>query len=117
MTNIKRADHVKSAADSVAERYWSDYYKDSGYGKQWVRKIPMRVKAELAKQARAASRTASKPTRAPELRPIATVITDKAVHLEGLAVFGSGDSKRVQAFVVDFDHEGNVHSFDAVDVA
>lgn len=116
MTNTKRADHVKRAADSVAERYWSDYYKDSGYGKQWVRKIPMRVKAELNKLAKAASKTAST-LATPELRPIATVITDQAVHLEGLAIYGSGNSKRVRAFVVDFDHEGNVHSFDAVDVA
>lgn len=113
MTNAKQR---KIAVDSVAETYWSEYYKDSGYGKQWVRKIPMRVKAELRKLAKAATKTASAPLSAPEIRPIATVITDDAVHLEGLAIYTSSEAKRVRAFVIDFDHNGNVQAFDSVDV-
>lgn len=102
----------KVAVDDVAKEFYRNYYADSGYGELWVRDIPMRVKAELAKKA---SKTASaKLAGAMDIRPLATVITDQGVHLEGIAVSGQGDAKRVQAFVADFDHEGNVVGFDSV---
>jgi hypothetical protein len=104
---------TKQAADSVAEEYWTQYYKDSGYGALWVREIPKRVKAELTKQTKTAS--AQAPSTEPTLHPLSTVITDKAVHLEGLAIFGQGDSRKVKAFVIDFGHDGTVHGFDVVD--
>lgn len=40
------------AADAGAEAYWTKYFKPVGdYGKQWVKDIPRRVKAEVAKLA------------------------------------------------------------------
>ena len=104
----------KVAVDSEAERYWSEYYKDSGYGELWTRTIPKKVKAELT---RSLGKTASKDLISnPEIRPLTTVITNNQVHLEGLIYLGSGATRRVKAFVVDFDHKGNVQGFDSVDV-
>lgn len=101
----------KVAVDSVAEEYWSEYYKDSGYGEQWVRKIPVRIKAELRKKNASKALPGS-----PTIHPLATVITDDGVSLEGIAVFPGPEQKRkAKAFVVDFDHDGNVQSFDVVD--
>lgn len=99
----------KVAVDSVAEKYWTEYFKDTGYGKLWVRKIPMKLKAELEKGPKTASKTS--PLLPSSFRPIASVITDSGVSIEGLATYAN---KEVKAFVVDFDHEGNVTSFDSV---
>ena len=103
----------KTAVDSVAASYWENYYKDSGYGKLWVREIPKRVQAELAKKKTAEKTEKSAADETVTLRPIATLILDKTVHLEGLATYGSG---QVRAFVADFDHDGNIQGFDAADV-
>ena len=41
-----------TAADAMAEQYWTKYFKPVGdYGKQWVKDIPRRVKAECARLA------------------------------------------------------------------
>jgi hypothetical protein len=120
MSNTKQAQTLtKQAVDAEAERYWEEYYKDSGYGKLWTREIPKRVQAELQKRqasASSATKTAAKASTSALLRPLATVITADRVHLEGFAVSGEGEGRQVQAFVVDFDHEGRVHGFDAVTV-
>ena len=115
----KNAQLSKQAVDSVAEEYWSKYYEDSGYGKIWVREIPKRVKAELEKREVVATLQLRRQAGLPEdptIVPLATTRDANSVHLEGLAVYGSGAGKKVRAFVVDFDHDGNVHGFDVVDV-
>lgn len=110
-SNTKQA-LTKQAVDSNAEGYWEDYYKDSGYGKLWVRKIPMRVKAELTKRA---GKTAAQGTPVePRIRPLTTVVTDTGVHLEGLAIYGQGEARNVTAFVADFNHDGDIVGFDSV---
>lgn len=105
----------KEAVDSVAEEYWQSYYSESGYGALWTRSIPKRVKAELDKQQPAlkqASAQASKSPSIPEIRPIATVIGEDGVSLEGVAIYA--EPRTVCAFVVEFDHEGVVKSFDVL---
>src|SRR5687768_6626940 len=95
----------KVAVDSVAAEYWRSYYSESGYGEAWVKKIPMRIRAELQRKKNAADsngKTAAA-TESPNIRPIATVITDEGVALEGVAIYDSG---RRQAFAVEFDHNG-----------
>jgi len=110
-----KAKLTKQALDSEAEKYWEDYYKDSGYGKLWTREIPKRVQAELTKQAKTAGAvsTANESPK-PSITPIATVITDHGVVLEGLATYGQGPSAKSRVFVADFDHEGAVLAFDSV---
>lgn len=115
MTTPKQPQLSKKAVDEVAERYWQEYYSDSGYGKAWVKTIPMRVKAELSKRASATGKTASAPD-AIVVQPLSTIIAKDRVHLEGRAFIGSGEKRQAKLFVVDFDHEGNVHGFDSVDI-
>lgn len=101
------------AVDEEAKRYFESYYADSGYGKLWVREIPMRVQAELAKRAAKTASVAASTS----IKPLATVLTDQGVHLEGLAVSGTGKGRKATAFVVDFDHQGNVQGFDSIEIA
>lgn len=103
----------KTAVDSEAAEFWTSYYKDSGYGALWVQSIRKRVSAALEQKA---PKTAKKASGAePRITPIATVVGENGVTLEGLAVYGQGDSRVVKAFVADFDHQGKILSFDAVD--
>lgn len=132
----------KTAVDAEAAKYWEQYFADSGYGAAWTKEVPRRIQAELKRfaglQAKtagkvAASVPAGKPGTAPgtapvatsavppmqtlaSIKPLATVITDAGVHLEGVAVYESGETRSVQAFVVEFDHDGDVRSFEAVKV-
>lgn len=101
----------KTAVDSTAEKYWSEYYGE--YGQLWVRKIPMRVKAALAEHASQKKLAAVQGE--PTIAPLATVITDDGVTLEGVAVWPNALRK---AFVIEFSHEGAVKSgsFEVVDV-
>ena len=111
---------VKTALDSEAATYWEQYYIDSGYGKAWTKEIPMRIQASFAGRsaslAGASGKTAAATPVPTSIRPLSTVITDAGVHLEGIAVFETGKTRTAQAFVVDFDHDGQVKAFDAVKV-
>lgn len=114
LSSPKTATLAKTAVDQAAEDYWKSYFEDTGYGADWVKSIPRRVAAEL-KRAQAGSKTASKlPAGTPELKHLASSVTDAGVSLEGLAAFGEGVERQVQAFSVDFDHEGEVLSFDTL---
>lgn len=104
----------KTAVDAEAERYWSAYYADSGYGKQWTRSIPKRVRAELLRAARASKTASTLPKEAPSIMPLATVIGESGVSLEGLAVYGQGKDRVVRAFAIEFDHDGSVTDFATV---
>lgn len=119
MTTKNTAQISKTAVDSNAEKYWEEYFNQGGtaYGKLWVRKIPMRIQAALAsKTGKTASKTGTKvaSTQPISIQPIASVFDDKGLHLEGLVATGSGDSRKVQAFVIDFDADGNTTGFDLV---
>lgn len=109
----------KSAVDAEAKRYWSDYYADTGYGAQWVRDIPMRVKAELHKASGLESGVKALKTASiePEIRPLSTLVTPDGVVLEGMAIYASenGEALKVRAFIIDFDHNGNPTGFDCID--
>jgi hypothetical protein len=104
----------KTALDAEAENYWTEYYKDSGYGEQWVKKIPRRVASELLRRTGAASQ----PHFALQsITPWATVVHEQGVSLEGTATVASGAKRQVLAFVADFSHEGKVLAFDATPIA
>lgn len=107
----KQASLKKVAVDSVAEAYWEDYYKDSGYGKLWVRKIPMQIKAALQHATKTAQlkRTASVDTM--RIEPISTKMDSQGVFLEGLAI---SEGRKAIAFMANFSHEGELVDFDAV---
>lgn len=116
---------AKTAVDASAAKYWADFYKDSGYGKLWVRTIPKRIQAALTKAASATKKTANSSIGEPNLAAIATVINDDGVILEGTARWnistktaGKSTSRLVlKAFVAEFDHEGNLKGFDVVDAS
>ena len=103
----------KVAVDSEAKEYWSSYYKDSGYGELWVASIRKRLTAALAQKLPKTAKRAS--SQGPRIMPIATVIGEDGVSLEGLALYQAGKSRTVKAFVADFDHKGNILAFDVVD--
>ena len=101
----------KVAVDEVAAEYWRSLYKDSGYGELWVREIPNRITAALNKQAKTAAtttKTSSQPRY--DISPIATVVDENGVSLEGIAAI-VGNPKAKFAFCIDFDHKGAVKDF------
>lgn len=97
----------KTAVDSIAEKYWEDYYSETGYGKLWVRKIPMKIKAALK-----LPKTAAKVAEDFRIDPIASVQTEAGVSLEG---FLTANGKRL-AFSADFSHTGDVLDFVTAEV-
>ena len=105
----------KIAVDTNAEDYWTEYFKDTGYGKLWVRKIPKRVKAELLKSLSLRERTASSEAQT-RFVPLASIISQYGVIVEGIASFGEGPSRKVKAFVAEFDHNGSIEAFDFINV-
>jgi hypothetical protein len=99
---------TKTAVDSAAEKYWKEYFAESGYGAEWVRKIPKRIKAALESSS---TRTASLIEQSePQIAPLSYVISDNKVTVEGVARF----PHQIQAWVVDFDHEGKLIAFDSI---
>lgn len=111
VTSTKTATIHKTAVDAVASAYWTKYFQDTGYGRLWVRKIPRKIKAALAENTKTASKL---PTGEPEFRPIGAVVHDDGVSLEGVA---SWPDKTARAFVVDFDHDGNVLDFTSLPIS
>jgi len=103
--------HRKVAIDDIAKKYWEEYFKDSGYGSAWVREIPRKIKAHLGVSNAAAFARRSAGLSEPDIRPYSQVITDEGVSIEAFAVY---PNKKVVAFVIDFDHEGDVVDFKAV---
>lgn len=100
----------KTAVDSVAEKYWTDYFSETGYGKLWVKKIPMRVRAALAQ---GLTKTASTDVKSvsTEVKAIAGVVTDTGVTVEGVCKTAGDES---YAFVADFTHDGELTGFNSV---
>lgn len=98
----------KVAADKAAKDYWTKYFKSTGYGALWVRDIPRKIKAALAP---AVSKKTAGLDEA-EVQPIAHVITDDYVMLEGRVRVG----KQAHLFAADFDHEGNLKVFTTIQV-
>lgn len=96
---------TKIAVDSEAQKYWEDYFKDTGYGALWVRDISKRVKAVLDPR-RVAS---NEPVR---VVAIDHVIQDDRVILEGLYSSSTGR----KAFRIDFKHDGSIISVDQTQV-
>ena len=101
----------KTAVDPTATSYWTDYFKDSGYGATWVQKIPMRVKAALERKA-GLSKSAI-------VKLFGHAITKRSVVLEGMARGFTHDSqgrivKGSRLFSATFDHSGRLTRFDSV---
>jgi hypothetical protein len=103
--------HRKVAIDDIAKKYWEEYFKDSGYGSAWVREIPRKIKAHLSTSRAASFAHRSAALSEPDIRPYAQVINDQGVSIEAFAVY---PNKKVVAFVIDFDHDGDVVDFKAV---
>lgn len=93
----------KWAVDEAAKKYWENYYKE--YGKSWVRDIPRRVKKAMVE-----SKTASDNG---IVTPVGKAVSDNGVVLEGMYRTDAGNF----LFRADFDHEGNITSFDASKLA
>lgn len=101
----------KIAVDEVTKKYWEEYFKDSGYGSAWVKDIPRKIKACLNSTRVASFANRSAASAEPDIRPYAQVITDDGVSVEAFAVY---PNKKVVAFVIDFDHDGDVVDFKAI---
>ena len=103
----------RKAVDQIASSYWTDYFKDSGYGALWVRKMPMRIKAALQKDGHYTSGLE------PEFSILGHAITADAVKIDGVARAvqhgASGEPVRVaRSFYAEFDHKGNLHKFTSI---
>lgn len=103
----------RQAVDDAAAKYWEEYFGD--YGKQWVREIPRKIKAELASRLGKSAATGSADELTGQVYSLNhTICPNQTAILEGVFRGKTAAGQPVcRLFTAKFAENGRVTHFEA----